>query len=57
MAESWATPLEGIDAAYAHVELVRAELLDGLGDAVGHLALLGQLEPAPGQVEVQRRED
>ena len=50
-------PLEGVDAADAHVELVRAELLDGLGVAVGHLALLGQLERAPGQGEVQRRED
>jgi hypothetical protein len=40
-------PLEGVDAADAHVELVRAELLDGLGVAVRHLTLLGQLERAP----------
>ena len=39
-------PLEGVDAADAHVELVRAELLDGLGVAVGYLPLLGQLERA-----------
>ena len=39
-----ADPLEGVDAADAHVELVRAELLDGLGVAVGHLPLAGQGE-------------
>ena len=50
-------PLEGIDAADAHVELVRAELLDGLGEAVGYLSLLGQFERAPGKVEVQRCDD
>lgn len=37
-------PLEGIDAADAHVELVRAELLDGLGIAVSHLPFAGQGE-------------
>jgi hypothetical protein len=49
-------PLESVDAAEAHVELVRAELLDGLGEAVGHLALLGQLERAPGQAVLSRRQ-
>ena len=33
--------LQGVDAADAHVELVRAELLDGLGVTAGHLSLLG----------------
>jgi len=43
-------PLEGVDAADAHVELVGAELLDGLGVAIGYL-------PLSGQVEVPCRED
>jgi hypothetical protein len=42
-------PLEGVDAADAHVELFGSELLDGLGVAVGHL-------PFAGQGEVPRRE-
>ena len=42
-------PLEGVDAADAHIELVRAELLDGLGVTVRHL-------PLAGQGEVPRRE-
>jgi hypothetical protein len=41
-------PLEAVDTADAHVELVRAELVDGLGVAIGHLSLLGQLERASG---------
>ena len=43
-------PLEGVDAADAHVELFGSELLDGLGIAVSYL-------PFAGQVEVPRRED
>jgi len=42
---------DGVDAADAHVELVPAELLDGLGIAVGHLPLLSQLERAPRQFD------
>ena len=61
-------PLEGVDAADPHVELVRAELLDGLGVTVGYLALLGQLMGAtlplisllritPQEVEIQGSKD
>jgi hypothetical protein len=61
-------PLKGVDAADAHVELIRAELLNGLGEAVGHLALLGQLMGAtlplisllritPQEVEIQGGKD
>jgi hypothetical protein len=34
--------LQGVDTAQVHVELVRAELLNGLGVAVGDVALLGE---------------
>jgi hypothetical protein len=42
--------LQRVDAADAHVQLLGAELLDGLGVAVGHL-------PFAGQGEVPRGED
>jgi hypothetical protein len=35
-------PLQRVDAADPHIELVRSELLDRLGVTVGHLPLLGQ---------------
>jgi hypothetical protein len=40
--------LQDVDAAQVHVELVRAELLDGLGVAVGGVALLGEPVGADG---------
>jgi hypothetical protein len=41
-------PFQGVDAAQAHVEVVAAQLLDGLGVAIGDVTLLGHLEGASG---------
>ena len=41
---------EGVDAAEANIEVVVAELLDGLGVAVGQVAPLGQLKRASGDL-------
>jgi hypothetical protein len=40
--------LQGVDAAQADIEVVVAELLDGLGVAVGEMPSLGQFEGASG---------
>jgi hypothetical protein len=39
--------LQRVDTADPYIKLLGAELLDGLGVAVGHLSLLGQLVAAP----------
>jgi hypothetical protein len=49
-------PLEGVDAADAHVDLLVAELLDGLGEAVSHLPFSGQGEVPSREQERARRE-
>ena len=49
--------LQRVDPAHPHAELVRPEVLDGPGIAVGHLPLLGHLQRSPRQGEVPRGED
>jgi hypothetical protein len=41
--------LQGIDPAQAHIEPVVAELLDGLGEAIGDLPLAVQLKGSGGE--------
>jgi hypothetical protein len=41
--------LQRVDATDPHVELVRAELLDGLRVAVSYLSFAGQMEGARGE--------
>jgi hypothetical protein len=47
---------QSINAAYAHVELVGAELVDRFGVTVGHLPSFGQLKCSPRQPVVPARE-
>jgi hypothetical protein len=47
-------PLEGVDAAEPHVEVVlgAADVLDGAAEALGQLAFLGDGQPPAGGLEL-----